>query len=350
LTKRVPPFYKGARGGEHWAFGTIILLNNHIASPCSKVKLGWKVDKNPAMRTYKQIWGDVVLLALVVSLFSGCQLTPYIRDVHEDGHLIVQLEDHTGGPFPENPMPFDHPVELSEDQWGQILRAIQIQREPGGDPAYGIEKVAEEAKQNMESLFIEHEVHSLQKYIAQAFARARSSEWITFVLRHPLGSYEWFNKTITAQSMTSGGFYVANHRLHLYLTNIRVPITSTAMADHIWDNPFYTTDATYYQVKDTATQTVQKHPQEGLRGKVNPSINEVILELAPLLEGQKWERQDQPGNGKLPAIHSRPDPELTQTLRDLLILQQEGLITQKDYDDMKRTLLKKFMDESHKGQ
>ncbi len=100
------------------------------------------------MRSYSQILGNVVFLVLVVYFLAGCQLTPYIRPVHENDRLLVRLEDHTWGPFPENPMQFDHPIALSEDQWSQILRSIQIQREAGGDPAYGLGTKSEMPEKN----------------------------------------------------------------------------------------------------------------------------------------------------------------------------------------------------------
>ncbi|MDH5428668.1 MAG: hypothetical protein OEZ57_02975 [Nitrospirota bacterium] len=298
------------------------------------------------MRLFSQKWGHVIFLGLVVCVLSGCQLTPYIRGVHEDEHLLVRLEDHTGGPFPENPMRFDHPVVRSEEQWERVLRTIQIREESGGNPAFK-EDSAKPGKAS-EALFTDEEISFLTPVAAQAFARARSNEWVTFVIRHPLGSYEWLNKTIMAQSMTSGGFYVANQKLHLYLTNIRSPITSTIIGENIWDNPFYITDAMYYQVEDTATQTVKQHPQQGLRGKINPSINEVTLEMARSLEAHEDGSQSQPAEGEFPDIHSRTKPAIAKKLRDLLILRQDGLITQEDYDGIKRTLLEQFIDETHR--
>jgi hypothetical protein len=268
--------------------------------------------------------------------------------VHEDDHLLVRLEDHTGGPFPENPTQFDHPFALSEDQWGRILRAIQIQREPGGDPAYRLANETERSGKKLDSLFNEQEVLLLQKYVAQAFTQARSSEWVTFVIRHPLGSYQWLNRKITAQSISSGGFYVANQTLHLYLTNIRAPITLTAIGEQIWDNPFYATDATFYQVESNAIQIVKKHPQKGLRGKINPSIYEVKLDMPHILEAHEGGRQSQPSDGEFSSVHSTHETEVAKKLRDLLNLQQDGLITQEDYDVMKRKLLEQFVDESHR--
>jgi len=295
------------------------------------------------MRLYSQIWGNVVFLVLVVFFLAGCQLTPYIRPVHENEYLLVRLEDHTGGPFPENPMQFDHPVALSEDQWGQMLRAIQIHRESGGDPAYGFEVESEKSGEKVDSLFTEQEVLSLQKYVAQAFAQARSSEWVMFVIRHPIGSYQWLNKTISAQSISSGGFYVANHILHLYLTNIRAPITSTAIGEQLWDNPFYVADAAFYQVQSNAIQTVKKLPQKGLRGKINPSIYDVALNMQEILEPQKEEKQKVLEKDKSMPSH---ESSVAKKLRDLLILKQDGLITEEDYDVMKRKVLEQFIDES----
>jgi len=307
----------------------------------------WRIGKIASMRSSCQNWGHVVLLGLVICVLSGCQLNPYIRHVHEDEHLVVRLEDHTGGPFPENPMPFDHPVALPEEQWERVLRAIQIHQERGGNPAF--RKDSGRSEKEQVPLFTDEDISFLTPVVAQAFGQARSTEWVTFVMWHHLGSYEWLNRAITAQSMTSGGFYVANHRLHLYLINIRSPITSTAIKEQIWENPFYATDATNYQIESNATQTVTKHPQQGLRGKINPLINEVTLEMGRIFDVQEGWRQRQSLEGKSLATPARDEPEVTKKFRELLILQQQGLITQEDYDEMKKTLLEEFVDKPHGG-
>lgn len=321
-------------------------MNNPTTVPCSKVRLEWKADKNPAMQTYNQTWGNVVLLALVVCFLSGCQVTPYIRDVHEDERLMVRLEDHTGGPFPANPMQFDHPVELSEDQWGRTLRSIQIQREAGGDPAYGTGKELGESRKEQEALFSEHEIRRLQQYVAQAFAQARDSEWVTFVIRHPLGAYQWLKKTITAQSISSGGIYMADHTLHMYLANIRTPMTLPAIGDHIRDNPFSVTDAPFYQVNNTAIQTVKKLPQEGLRGTINPSIYEVTLDMAHIFQATEGMTPNSTSDGEPLRQPLRDEPRVAKKLRQLLKLQQDGLLTEEEYGVMKRKLLDQFIDAS----
>ncbi len=204
----------------------------------------------------------------------------------------------------------------------------------------------QKCQKKMDSLFTELEVLSLQKYVAQAFAQARSSEWVTFVIRHPLGSYQWLNKTISAQSLSSGGFYVANHILHLYLTNIRAPITSTAIGEQIWDNPFYVADADFFQVQSNAIQTVKKLPQQGLRGKINPSIYEVALNMQKILEPNGGKEQRVLTEEKSMASH---EAAVAKKLRNLLILKQDGLITQKDYDIMKRKVLEQVIDEPHQA-
>ena len=311
----------------------------------AELRQGWRIDRNSIRRSHGQKWSHVVLLGLVVCVLSSCQLTPYIRHVHEDDHLLVRLEDHTGGPFPENPTQFDHPIKLSEDQWGRMLRMIQIQREPGGDPAYRLANATKRSGKTPDLLFNEQEVLLLQKYVAQAFTQARSSEWVTFVVRHPLGSYRWLNKSIIAQSISSGGFFVADNALHGYLANIRAPVTLTTIAEHILANPFYVTDATFYQVENTTMQTVKKRPQKGLQGEINPSIYEVTLDMPRIFETQEGERQSQPTEDEFSSASSTHETEVAKKMRHLLKLQQEGLITDEDYSVMKRKLLDQFIDE-----
>lgn len=318
-------------------------MPTHIARPFKGLVLMWRIYGMPSKQALFQKLVQPLILPLFLLFLTGCQISPYIRHLHEDDHLLVRLEDHTGGPFPENPTQFDHPITLSEAQWGQLLRAIQIQRQPGGDPVYGLEKESEKPEKKLDSLFTEAEVLSLQKYVAQAFAQARSSEWVTFVIRHPLGSYQWLNKTITVQSMSSGGFYVSNHILQLYLTNIRTPITSTAIGELIWDNPFYVSDAAFYQVQSNAIQTVKKLPQKGLRGKINPSIYELALNMQKILEPNKGKKQNVLAEEKAMPSH---ESSVAKKLRDLLILKQNGLITEENYNVMKRKVLEQFIDES----
>jgi hypothetical protein len=87
---------------------------------------------------------------------------------------------------------------------------------------------------------------------------------------------------------------VANQTLHLYLSNIRAPITLTAIGEQIWVNPFYSTDATFYQVASNDIQTVKKLSQKGLQRKIKPSIYEVTLERQHILEPHEGRRQRQP--------------------------------------------------------
>ncbi|MBM4123519.1 MAG: hypothetical protein FJ246_00965 [Nitrospira sp.] len=146
------------------------------------------------------------VLPCLLLLCLGCAGPTFAtRAVHSDPSWLVRLDSHAD-PDPAASLRYDHPADWSELELREILNRLLVQERVG----------ALEQKPAPQPVFTADEAGSLAPRLRQAFQMARPSEWIVFVVTRSAG---------TGQEITSGGFFIADRRLHVLLANHREAVS-----------------------------------------------------------------------------------------------------------------------------
>lgn len=146
------------------------------------------------------------VLPCLLLLCLGCAGPTFAtRAVHSDPSWLVRLDSHAD-PDPAASLRYDHPADWSELELREILNRLLVQERVG----------ALEQKPAPQPVFTADEAGLLAPRLRQAFQMARPSEWIVFVVTRSAGM---------GQEITSGGFFIADRRLHVLLANHREAVS-----------------------------------------------------------------------------------------------------------------------------
>lgn len=147
-----------------------------------------------------------VLSALI--LLAGCAI-PHVpsRVIYEDPVNYVRLEEDKTV-LPEWPQGhFSHPAALEKERLWTILSNLKVQ-EHRIMPQRWLQGDAP-----LVPVFTEDQLALLSGQVANGLAQAQYNERVTFYLSQPL--------TLMRRTITSGGMYVKENKLHLLLGNCR---------------------------------------------------------------------------------------------------------------------------------
>lgn len=220
---------------------------------------------------------------------------------------------------------FSHPATLSPKEWETILSSIQVQNQGMGFLS---------PRGSVEEAFTPDEVEYLSRFLSQAFAQARPTEWIVFGLRHA--------QTPLVDEITTGGWYLEGPTLHLILANYRVAVSMANIRSLMWENPLLS-QVVSYDLVPGPHQTAAHSPILGVPLQ-RPQAPELAIAYRPLLLG---EPEPQPPTRKSRAL-ARPKPappapmSFEQRLKALKQLRDQGLLTEEEYQAKRRQMLEQF--------
>ena len=146
---------------------------------------------------------------LLVLLLAGCAV-PQVpsRVIYEDPVNFVRLEPDRAV-LPELPeSAHAHPFATTPEEVARVLRGLMVQEQRMWLHRW-ISGVAPK-----EEVFREDEIALLAPWIATALSAARPSEFVTFYLSRPESSIK--------REITTGGLYVHQDELHIFLRNHRM--------------------------------------------------------------------------------------------------------------------------------
>jgi hypothetical protein len=276
-----------------------------------------------------------VLLSVLALLCQACQGPDRsARAAHEEQERFVRLDVRAGGPSPEGPARFAHPLFLSSAEWARILAGIRIQ--PRKDSVLFTRDLEPPTE-----AFTSDETAYLSRALSETFARARPDEWVVFGMSRVLPS--------GLNEITTGGWFAEGTRLHLLLANYRHSVTRTAVRERLWKEPLRALASPFYDVVRDERHTVVKGA--GLLSALSSGSGpEIVIEYLALpgappaairpsaVEKTMPVEKVSPAQetGRLPSVAAE------ERLRTLKRLREQGLITDEEYREKKKEILGSF--------
>ena len=270
------------------------------------------------------------IVALIAVLAAGCA-TPHTltRAVLDDSYNVVRLEAWLDASRQPINLGFEHPAEIGEADMARILETIRIVRPPGF-----LSKLILKTRTEAFPAFTPEEAKTFAKPLAAALRTAAPSERVVFFFHHQRSVYKG--------TSSSGIVFVKDNRLNILLGRYLMGNQPGTPDIPVGGNPFPAiTDQDFY-IAPGPFQTLQEEKEApGGREWVSPQrwlgidytslLNPPAQPDAPETEPEKAE----PG----PAA---PPMNLEEKLKTLNKLKEKGLITEEEYNEKKKELLKTF--------
>lgn len=272
----------------------------------------------------------LLFLVLCLScLAQACAGPPPARIVcgqceEDDRFVRLQARNDAGGP---DRRPFAHPAQLSRQDWTILLRSLRVQRIEEAFPLLASKGTAGEA-------FTEEEAAYLSETFAKAFAKAGPDDWAVFALTRKASP--------EISELTTGACYLEGERLHLLLANYRYPVTMPGVRRLLWDQPLYAYPPFYAMAAGDFQTVARRH---GLQGRLLASgIPDIAIEIKPVLLAALGPKPAAPqGQADGGPTDSAPSGlSLEESLALLQRLKDRGLVTEDEYREKKRQLLKRL--------
>lgn len=279
-------------------------------------------------------WRLVALALLLLS--QGCMSPARVaRPIDESPDRFVRVEARYGDPRREGPTRFAHPVGLSTEEWARILSHIQVQ-------SYQDRFIFTTAKNPAENAFDIGEIGYLSGKLSEAFARAFPDEWVVFGLSRP--------RSPQLTEITTGGWFVEGTTLHFVLANYRHGVTKTGVREQMWKDPLRPETKLYVELLPSeyvATGGGKKSLTGFLQEGTEISIDyRSLLKTKAVVRPPATTPAMTPQGPALAPLKAEPSPSPTQSVEDRLRalkgLREQGLITEDEYREKKKEVLKNF--------
>lgn len=267
-------------------------------------------------------------LAAALAGLAGCAAAnPHVRTVSEDNYNLYQLEAVPGPDGKPIPMGFDHPAAFPDEELVRVLESVQVVEPPGMLAALILK-----AKPEAETAFTPAEAAALAKPLGEALRTARPDERIRFFFHH--------QRSIYKGTTTSGIVFIKDQRLNLILGRYQLGNQPGKPDIIVGGNPLPPPNEQDFYLAAGPYQTLV--PEDKLPGEKH-KIGEnrwVRIDYASLIHPPPAP-QAAPAPAASPSPESTP-PSLEEKLRTLNKLKEEGLITEEEYAEKKKDLLKSF--------
>ena len=143
----------------------------------------------------------------------------------EETNRFVRVQRHIFDSSRNGSSRFDHPFQLSRQEWHSILKTIQVQRL---GTTFFLFPLAEEL---VYPAFTGDEVEYLSTTLPRAFAQAQRDDWVVFSLGRPQKN----NLTM----VTTGAWYVEEPFLYFVLANYDAGVSMPMIRDELDRDPLY---------------------------------------------------------------------------------------------------------------
>ena len=258
------------------------------------------------------------LLFLIVVLVGitmwGCGPKTVTTLIHKDSLFELQLQRTVGKDQKPVDAGYQHPLSLSPEEMNRLLKSIQIRYRPGI-----FQLLFSEPHPETVQAFSDEEIQHMSTGISKALATATAADRINFKLKHPRG--------IFTPSLTTGVIYVKEDRWVIILGNYHY--ASPAGADNRYEQLTDPLDSQDGQTVAIIPGVFQEPFQTERRSLKNRGVSIDYKALLASHPEQPTQTPDIP-------------PGLEEKLNTLKRLRDQGLITEEDYQEKKKELLKEF--------
>ncbi len=255
---------------------------------------------------------------IILSFFlASCAGNAHLqRVVHEESDYLVVLDK---GDVPVSPSfegPFQHPVTITPESLQGILESIQVV------PSSGILNALISGKDETQPLFDSISIQRISSKLSQALSKADPSE--------RAGFYHALPRNAAGVYLTSGFLLVKDKQLHVYVKHFKVP--------HRKRQPFSTvgngippSEMTKYRFVLLENKQMAHRTFKNIFGFEGSNPRWLVVDYLGFTPVSK---------------KSHPLSDLTERLeeklRTLKRLKEEGLISDDEYTEKKRSLLMEF--------
>jgi hypothetical protein len=240
----------------------------------------------------------------------------------EDQHQFVHLEVTARA----NQLNHSHPASLSENTLAKILGSFTVNPRPASSLENSFAYMAVPRLPESSPAFSPAVIAFLSKHLHQALQRATPLEEALFFIEDP--------QPQDTALLTSGGCYIQEGRLHVQLANYRHPTIGKTEIIQARANPLKVLSHLGYDLIPGPNGTVQ--PPPAWESLITALPQHVIIDYEqPLQEPRiKNPPDDSPGGPDHPAHKT-----LAEQLRELEQAQNDGLITEEEYQTLRAKLL-----------
>jgi Short C-terminal domain len=272
-----------------------------------------------------------VLLAIILTsvITVGCVQTRTItRPVFDNHYTIVRLEawlDRSKKPIP---MGYGQPVEISGADMARILESIRVVQPPGL-----LSRMILKNRDEPEPAFTESESAEFGKLLSEAFGIAKPDERVVFFFHH--------QRTIYKGTTTSGIAFIKNQRLNFILGRYYMGNEPGYPDIPVGGNPFPSSNQQDFYLVPGPFETMDP-------GDTAPGGDEAVypkrwlqIDYASLLNPPP-ETAAPAEPGQIRPAPAPPPSTLEDKLKILSKLKEDGLITEEEFEEKKKELLKAF--------
>lgn len=256
------------------------------------------------------------LLILSFSL-AACAGNAHLQRITYDGvdHLIVLDK----GKVPTSPSflgPFQHPTMISPDLLQEILESVQV------NPNGGILSALISGKDTIQPLFDSGAAQLISVQLSQALAKADPSERAIFYHAVPRNAAE--------VSLTSGFLLVKDKRLHLRIDHYKVPHRKRNPFPRV-GNDILPSEMIKYRFALSENTQMAHRTFKNVFGFEGSDPQWLVIDYLGFIP---------PSIERTPSLEK--NERLEKKLRVLKRLKEEGLISEEEYTEKKRSLLREF--------
>ncbi|MBI3596383.1 MAG: SHOCT domain-containing protein [Nitrospirae bacterium] len=277
-----------------------------------------------------------IVVFLLCAIATGCVTNRTLsRSIMEDNYNSVSLETWLDASKQPIQLYFDQLVEIDDAEMKRILESIQVV-----EPPSFLSVLILKSKPEPEQAFIPAEAGFLAKPLATALREARPDERVVFFLHH--------QRTVYKGTTSSGVAFVKDKHLNILLGRYRMGNQPGYPDIPTGGNPFtVTNDQDFYITPGPFQSLVEGSKAPGGQENVFPQ-RWLSIDYASLLNPPPQTAAPQPAApttepGKVePAPVTPPPSTLEEKLKTLNKLKEEGLITEEEYNEKKKELLKSF--------
>ncbi|MBI4382921.1 MAG: SHOCT domain-containing protein [Nitrospinae bacterium] len=217
-------------------------------------------------------------------------------------------------------MRFSHPLDLKPEQWVAILSSIRVQSESGFPPFFTAKSAAAPA-------FDSGEIAYLGAALSESFAQAQPEKWATFYLSR--------SRSPEVTEVVTGAWFVGGTRLHLLLANYRLEVTMPNILDRLRKDPLFVNVPPVYALVPGKHQTLEEK-----RGQLGRILKSEVQDLSIDYNSALTDQPDAPRFATPDAPASPTVSPVEERLRTLQRLKDDGLITEKEYQEKRKEILK----------
>jgi hypothetical protein len=258
--------------------------------------------------------GLILITAWIWISLGGCGAKVTTTLIQKDSLFEVYLQKTIGKDSIPIDAGYQHPISLSPEEIQRLLKSVQV-RQPGGI----LQQVFSGSHREIEPAFSDEEVQHMASGMSKALASATTADRINWGLKHSRGLF--------TPSITTGVVYVKDDRFAVILGNYQyIPIPDSRDMYHQFPDPLDT--------QGSQTATIVPGPfQELFKSERSRWKNRwLLIDYRALLSSSPEQEAQMPENPS----------GLEEKLNTLKRLRDQGLITEEDYQEKKKEMLKEL--------